>query len=343
MDKTLPESATPVDMPAATRRKLTDLFTREEIRALTERSDVQGFLAIGFTWMVIVATLALLAWAAQQALILTVPLFILGFAVLGGRHLSLAILMHEAAHATLFKTKWLNDVLADWLCAKPIWNDVQKYRAHHLVHHTKTSQPEDPDLSLVTGLPCSPASLRRKFLRDISGLTGTKFLLGRLLMDAEVIRWTVSNDVVKLPQDGRRWFHYLLATARNGWRAALANAVIFALCAASGHAWLYAVWVLSYLTPFPLFLRIRSMAEHACTETSTDMFRNTRTTRAGWLARAFVAPANVNFHVEHHVMASVPFSRLPEMHRLLRERGAVPPPPTYRDVLATVSAGEAAS
>jgi fatty acid desaturase len=36
-------------------------------------------------------------------------------------------------------------------------------------------------------------------------------------------------------------------------------------------------------------------------------------------------------------MAAVPFWNLPRMHRMLRERGAVPPPPSYADVLALVT------
>jgi len=334
---TLPETATPAELPAATRRKLTELFTREEIRALGERSDLHGFAAVSFTWGVIVAMLALLAWAATQPLPVAVPVFLAAFVVLGGRHLALAILMHEASHGTLFRTKWLNDVFADWVCARPIWNDVHKYRAHHLIHHSKTGTDEDADASLVAGLPCSRASLARKFLRDISGYTGLKFLFGRVLMDAEVINWTVATDIRRLERPGWRWPDYLRAFARNSWRAGVAQAVLFALASAAGHAWLYGMFVLSYLTPFPLILRIRSLAEHACTERTGDMFRNTRSTRAGWFARMTVAPHHVNFHIEHHVMASVPFYRLPRMHRLLRERGAVPPPPGYLDVLKLVS------
>jgi fatty acid desaturase len=333
----LPQTATPEDLPAATRRRITDLFTREEIRALTERSDAHGFAAITFTWGVIVAMLALLAWAATQPLPVAVPVFIAAFVILGGRQLALAILMHEASHGTLFRTRWLNDGFADWVCARPIWNDVHKYRAHHLVHHSKTGTDEDSDASLVAGLPCSRASLARKFLRDISGYTGLKFLFGRVLMDAEVINWTVATDIRRLEHPGWKPFDYLRAFARNSWRAALAQLVLFALAAAAGHAWLYGMFVLSYITPFPLILRIRALAEHACTEKTSDMFRNTRSTRAGGLARMTVAPHRVNFHIEHHVMASVPFYRLPQMHRMLRARGAVPEPPGYLDVLKTVS------
>ncbi|MES2090513.1 MAG: fatty acid desaturase, partial [Pseudomonadota bacterium] len=89
---------------------------------------------------------------------------------------------------------------------------------------------------------------------------------------------------------------------------------------------------------FGAYMRLRSMAEHACTANSSDWRHNTRTTRAGWLARMTVAPIRVNFHIEHHFMASVPYFRLPELHRVLRERGVVPPPPSYGDVLRLVTA-----
>lgn len=85
-------------------------------------------------------------------------------------------------------------------------------------------------------------------------------------------------------------------------------------------------------------MRIRSLAEHACTESSTGPFHNTRTTRAGLLARITVAPMQVDHHLEHHLLAAVPYYRLPRLHRLLRERGAVSEAPDYVDVLRTVSA-----
>ncbi|MFT3923352.1 MAG: fatty acid desaturase family protein [Myxococcales bacterium] len=334
-----PDSATPQDMPADTRRKISELLSREEIRALNERSDVMGFAAVGFTWAVIACTLAALVWARGQPLWLEVPVFVLGFVVLGGRHLGLAILHHEAAHKSLFKTPWLNDFVGDWLCARPIWNDVRKYRGHHFIHHRRTNQEDDTDLSLVAPFPTTRSSLLRKFARDLLGLTGLKYLLGRVLMDAELVKWTVANDVVWLPRDGRAWWSYPLRFVRNASGMLLTNALLLVLCWFCGEVWLYGIWVLSYLTPFPLFLRIRSLAEHACTARSTDMFLNTRTTRAGLLARATVAPIRVNYHVEHHVLPSVPYFRLPRLHQLLRERGAVSTPPSYWEVLRQVSSG----
>lgn len=321
-----------------TRTRIADILSREEIRTLTQRCNWHGSWAVFTTWGVLALTFAGLAWAREYLPLWGFALALLaGLAIIAGRQLCLAILQHDAAHGTLFKSKWGNDVLADWLCARPVWNELHKYRPYHLVHHAKTSSEQDPDLSLVAGFPTTRTSLLRKLARDLFGVTGLKFMLGRVLMDAGVLKWTVANDVQVLPQEGRRWWSYPLTFLGNAAGMLITNGLLLAALWACGEAWLYAVWALAYVTPFPLFLRIRSMAEHACLEPSRDTLRNTRTTRAGWLARAFVAPIRVNYHIEHHLMASVPYFRLPQLHALLRERGLTPEPPGYWQVLRLVS------
>ncbi len=329
--RTAVASSTPVELPADTRRKIRALFTPQEIAELTARSDWRGAWAILSTWAVIAAAMALLAvWPNPLS-------FVVALFVIAGRQLALAILQHEGAHGTLFRTRWMNDVFADWLCARPVWQHLHKYRAHHFVHHSRTGTAEDPDISLHAAYPVSRRSLLRKCLRDLAGITGLKLMLGLLLMDAGLFKWTVANDLERLPQQGRRWWDYPLSFLRNAGGMLLTNALLFGILAALGHAWLYGVWVLAYITPFPLLVRIRSFAELGMLERVPDMFRNTRSTRAGILMRLLVAPCHVNYHLEHHAMASVPYYRLPRLHRLMRERNAVPPSPGYADVLRMAS------
>jgi fatty acid desaturase len=49
-----------------------------------------------------------------------------------------------------------------------------------------------------------------------------------------------------------------------------------------------------------------------------DPLRNTRTTLANLLERAFLAPYFVNYHLEHHLFYYVPCYNLPQLHRILR-------------------------
>ena len=70
-------------------------------------------------------------------------------------------------------------------------------------------------------------------------------------------------------------------------------------------------------------------------------FAATQFVCSGWLARLTVAPVHVNHHLEHHVMASVPYFRLPRMHAMLQARASaeVPPPEQgYLSVLRRASA-----
>jgi fatty acid desaturase len=67
-----------------------------------------------------------------------------------------------------------------------------------------------------------------------------------------------------------------------------------------------------------------------------DELRQTRTTIARWWERIFIAPNHVNYHLEHHLLMTVPHYRLPRLHRLLRERGVLADACLtrgYRDVL----------
>ena len=264
-----PQSATPLELPTETRRKISDVFTRDEIRTLTARSNLMGFWAIGSTWAIITGAFALLAWAVTQPFVIAAPAFVLGLCIIAGRQLCLAILMHDAAHGSLFRTRWLNDVFADWVCARPIWSDLQKYKRHHFVHHSKTGTDQDSDISLVTPFPCSRASLRRRFVRDLLGSTGVKFFAGRLLMDMGYVRWTVAADVVWLPIEGVSMTDRLAMLARNVWPTLVTNALLFSALWAAGQPWLFIAWIAAYMLPFSLFVRIRSLAEHACTDESS--------------------------------------------------------------------------
>lgn len=309
-----------------------DLLSRDEIRELTAKSDWQGAWAISKTWGLIALTFAVLALFPN-------PLtFILAVFILGGQQLACAILTHEAAHRTLFKTRALNDQLSDFLCARPIWTDVFRYRQHHLQHHAHTGTEKDPDMSLVTPFPTTRKSLWKKTWRDLSGRTGIRRLIGLIGMDIGVLKYTVAAEVERIPRGDRRAWDYAREGIKNIWPVVLSNAALASILAACGALWVYSAWIVAYLTTFSLYIRIRSIAEHACMPGGEDIFENTRTTQAGLLARLTVAPMHVNYHQEHHLMASVPYYRLPVMHKLLRERGKTGPAPSYTDVLKTATA-----
>ncbi len=294
----------------------TTWFSRDEIRALITPSNWRGAASVAVTWSLIAAAFVALArWPTSPVV------WVLALVVLGGRQLALAILMHECSHHSLFASPALNERVGTWLCGAPVWQRLPAYRAHHARHHAHTSLPGDPDLGLVAPFPSSRRALARKFARDLLGVAFLRRVVGLTLMDAGVLTYTASTGATRvspLPS----WPEGLRAFTRNAGPTLLINGALLALLAACGVAWLWLVWVLAWATTFSLFVRVRSIAEHAVTSASADPLRNTRTTRATLLARLTVAPHHVNYHLEHHLLPSVPHYRLPRLHRLLRERGA---------------------
>ena len=76
-----------------------------------------------------------------------IPVFSLAIVLIGGLQHRLAGLGHEAAHYSLLRHKFLNDLLGDLLCMFPIVSTVHFYRVFHLAHHQYTNDVDrDPDL-----------------------------------------------------------------------------------------------------------------------------------------------------------------------------------------------------
>jgi len=166
-------AATTVPTPPAAPATWRSALTRDEIQELLRFSDWRSWLSVGLDWGVVFAAMAAVAaWPHAP----TLPLAIVAaLFVIGTRQLGLAVLMHEAAHRSLFSSRRVNDFVGSRLCAYPVWSDLVGYRMYHLQHHAKTATAEDPDLGLVLPFPITAASLRRKIWRDLSGRTGMKF------------------------------------------------------------------------------------------------------------------------------------------------------------------------
>jgi fatty acid desaturase len=284
-------------------------FSTREIRELREVTDWRGWVTLLVNWGLIAASMAIVAWRPN---VLTV---VLALWIIGTRQLGLAVVMHESAHRTLFSNRALNDFVGNWFAAYPIYLSADMYRHHHLDHHAKTWTEGDPDLPLATPFPVSKASMARKVLRDLLGATGLKQLIGTTVLVWRVCRGRrVAAGTLPLRLERRPAIRMVLGTL-------VTNLALFAVLYALGHPWLYLLWAVAWLTTNKLVARIRAIAEHAVVPDPSDPMRQTRTVRASWLERLLIAPNLVQYHLEHHLLMTVPHYNLPRFHRMLEERG----------------------
>jgi fatty acid desaturase len=299
-----------------------EAFSRDEIQNLVRMSDWKSYRTLLATWAMTFAAMAMAAtWTNPLTLLLALV-------IIGTRQLGLAVIMHEAAHRSFLSNKASNDAVASWLACYPIWSDLHSYRPYHLRHHAKTWTDEDPDRHLALPFPITRESFGRKVLRDLSGRTGFKFA-----------RFAIRRDI---SGEGS-----LLERLRGGLRnrnfrgMLITNTILLVGLALTGHAWLYLLWVGSYLTTNTLVTRIRAIAEHSSPGDIANPFQNTRTTLASGWERLFIAPNRVNYHLEHHLLMTVPHYNLPRMHAMLGERGLLEDAlvaPGYASVLKAATA-----
>ncbi|NRA00925.1 MAG: fatty acid desaturase family protein [Myxococcales bacterium] len=288
-----------------------EVFTPEERRSLLATNNWRSWLSIGLDWGIVAVSFWLVAIAPNPLTI------VVAIALIGCRQLGFAVMMHEAAHHTLFKNRTLNDLAGNWLCAYPIWADLHPYRGYHLKHHAKNWTDEDPDLDLATKYPVTAASMKRKLWRDISGQVGWKRARAILKRD-------LGGAVTKTRRSTSISFGKTANTGSVGWRnlrgVVITNLVLLAILAAFGAPELYLLWVAAWFTTNSLVTRIRSISEHNMPGDPTNELQNSRTMLARWWERLLIAPNRVNYHLEHHLLMTVPFFNLHRMHRILMER-----------------------
>lgn len=280
--------------------KIGDYLGKDELAHFTRKSDAIGWSLVIGNWVAIAIIFAVVGLYPN---VVTVPLAII---LLGGRQLGLSVLMHDCGHRSLFSSRTTNEVIGQWFCALPVLNDQATYAHGHLQHHRKAGTPADPDLANYAAYPVSKASFQRKISRDLSGQTGFKAMAYIMRGAAGVVGTERRTSIT-------------LLVKQVGVQLALLS--ILHVC---GIGWTYLLWVIAYMTVFMLYIRIRQVAEHAAVPDlfDPDPRKNTRTVIAPWWQRWLFAPNGVNYHLEHHLMASVPCYRLKELHRLLQQRGA---------------------
>ncbi|HSF22005.1 MAG TPA: fatty acid desaturase family protein [Burkholderiales bacterium] len=285
---------------------------REIVQRLTRRSPWRATAAILHDLAVLAAAIGVGLYFWPNPLVLVVCILIIGT-----RQHALFVIAHDAAHYLLYQNRMLNDVVGR-ACATVQGLSMCTYRVIHRLHHNNLYGPLDPDTALHGGYPRGKMYLLKKLLKDLSGLTAWKtyayFLGGAPALNTQ-------TNVALRPLDDTS--EKLRIEARND-----RNAVIVSHLAAltafawSGYLLQYLVlWILPLATVVQAILRLRAIAEHGATTDFSSPLTAARTNVApAWLAW-LIFPHHVNYHIEHHLYASVPHYHLPELHRELAARG----------------------
>lgn len=111
--------------------------------------------------------------------------------------------------------------------------------------------------------------------------------------------------------------HRVGAISRISFMALVYGALSAVQLAGYGNAWAYygLYWVLPLFLTFPVFMILREWLQHG--NADRGRLTNTRVFLTNPVFRYAVLPWGMDYHLPHHIMASVPHYKLKELHELL--------------------------
>jgi fatty acid desaturase len=271
------------------------VLTAAELRLLSGRSSAAGVRRLA----VHVALLAGSGWLVPISGPVTLVPAILA---LGLVQVALFAPSHEATHRTAFVSHRAN-MIVGWLAACPSLLNLHFYTAFHFAHHRHTQIPgQDPELDMES--PHDLSAYARRIL-------GVPYWRLRLLVIADCWR----GDLSRYPYVSEQAAPAIVRSVRAMSLVMAGGSAVSALL--FGWTTPFVFWMLPQLVCQP-FLRGYVLAEHTGCTMDRNGLTNTRTTLTGAAVRLLMW--NMPFHAEHHLYPSIPFHRLPDAHRVLRDK-----------------------
>jgi fatty acid desaturase len=285
---------------------------KAELSRFTRKSDLRGFLQAGSFLLLFIATTGIsfsFFWRHMWvAMVISCYLHSVFHQMVG-----MSAAVHELNHGTVFKTRWVNELFYKLFCFLT-WNNPVHFRASHALHHQYTVFRE-LDKEVIQ----EPVKKTVNWLALISWLTfdyqwfwtlvrgNVLHVLGKGNVD--FFSW----DPLFAEDDPRR--RQMIRWARFALASYVAMIVVFSV---------FHLWVLIYLLIFGNFFatilgRLTFLIQHmGLDENIPDWRMVCHTVKVhpiiGYLYW------HMNYHIEHHMYAAVPFYNLPKFHDAIADQ-----------------------
>ena len=287
---------------------------RTLLRSLTKRSDFRGLLQV-ITLLTIYALTtgaALYFFLQGQWIAMVIAAYVHS---LYSSFLGMEATVHELSHKTPFRTRWLNEFFYGLFCLLT-WNNPVHFRESHRRHHQYTMHVGKDKEVVMEPAPFGPVNYLQWFTFDwlwfktIMG-ANLRFVFCRDMPD--IFAW----DPLFNTDDPRRAGMFLWARLQM-----LVHLALIAWFAWSG------LYILIFTVSFSYFFasaagRSTGISQHIGMQSNIPDWRMSCHTFLYGPLMSFLY-WNMNYHIEHHAYAAVPFYNLRKLHQAVLED--CPPP-----------------
>lgn len=275
------------------------IVDRRALKGLMRRSDAASVIRLGFC-AGILGILGCAYWASFGQWTFWIMLFVFG----GATSLTVYSLSHECAHGTVFRSRWLNE-LVFWITSLLFGQEVLYRRYSHAAHHTYTMYVgKDAQLPIV-----QPAA----GLSYLIWYTGVfyHFLFLKILalhslgkFSDRTREFTPQQELPRIVRNSRAFLGI--------YTIAAAVSVYF------NSGFLIWFWLLPKLAGDPIMMAFAGSQHFEKAENVHDLRESTRSLRPNRLVDIFYW--NMSYHVEHHLYPTVPYHALPKLNALIRDQ-----------------------
>lgn len=275
-----------------------DLIAPARLRELSVKSDWTGFAQLGSHVGAIVVTGTALAftWGTWLA----VPIFIVHGVLINFLYAG----QHELSHATVFKTKRLNEIFGRLFGFVLIYpRDFDQIQ--HFAHHRYTQEwARDGEL----------ARPPYTFTSYLMWLLGPSYWSSRV---RRVARFACGIVVEPYIPENRK-----ADVIREGrWHAAGYGAI--AVVSVATGSWAAITLWLAPMMLTKVVHQLQNTIEHLGLAHEANIIENTRSTRTNPLMRWLCW--NMQYHTAHHAFPGVPFKKLPDLDREIFAKNGIEP------------------
>lgn len=275
-------------------------------------SAIRSVTAITFTWSCIVALWVLCAVYRNPNVVIPAVVMI------GAFQYHLNILGHDGIHYLLFSNRRINDSVCRWLLHAPQGVPLYLMRRNHFYHHRHLGDPNDSDAQYYD---LSRFTTRSRFALWLiaAPMGGMTLPIAKKLIAFDMPRLnSPRSDNTEKEPDARSHRRQWLAVGSAQFAIFLATYLV------SGELLGYVkLWLVPLLTVMTGLNSLRSCLEHASWKDSPPEER-LFSFHSNALERFFLAPFNMNYHAEHHLVPAIPYRQLPTLRLWLTEREIAP-------------------
>lgn len=290
----------------------------DTLRRLMQLDPSRSSRALMGAWAALILLItAMRFWVPREwAPYLYVPVIFL----IAGRFGVLLQLIHEASHRLLSRSRETNDAIARWFCAFPVGVFYDGYVAGHMRHHSGTNTDEDPiaDREKYRVTDRRNPDLYLLFLKDLLGITAVS------------IFFAYQNKEGRQPNE----------TAAKGKALQTFLQLCFVQLVILGGLFQFSIseyilyWLIPAVSPHMFLMRVRGIAEHGLsgqlhvsihkasegnlyTRSFLTPLNSYRFKPLIWIEKLLIGSLSVHYHHEHHLLPTVPYYHLAEVHRLI--------------------------